>query len=181
MSGFDFLKTGFGVGDENAAMETARQQFVTSAQNILILFAEDALRSAARYVESTGRCRVTKRDMKMGLQYEAIHFFSKPNLEERVMAVAAEEDEEEEEDDDDEEEDEDDGEEDEGEGDDDDEGDDEDDDDEGEDDDEDAVKALPEEERNFCYEMRRVSATWHEWNPTDEAQLLCKRAIDAIP
>ena len=72
---FAFLKTGFGGTESNSTSDDAYNTFVTGAQNILLLFAEDAVRTAGRYVQATGRRNVTKRDMKMALQYEAVHLW----------------------------------------------------------------------------------------------------------
>ena len=174
MSDFSFLRTGFDlVGDEHAAGDDA---FERNMGALLLLFAEDALRIGGSCAIAEGRRTVTEEDVRAAMKYVARSFFESADLEARFPQACADLDAMDDESDDD----------DEGEEDDEDEGEDEyEEEDEGEEDDEgeDEGEPVDAQERHAALELKAkvdaCVATWHEWTPTDPAEVFLKRHIDA--
>ena len=178
MSDFSFLKTGFGVVEEN---DDTTVLFVIAA---LRVFAKDGMITAARYATGQDREEITGQDMRKGLMYQARKFFEQPDdvLHERVREEVQRMEEEEEEDEGEEGEEEE-GEEEEGEEE---EGDEEEgDEEEGEGEEGDEEEGDEEEDSMTLEQCRRlvvhvdtICSHWHLWNPEDPVHRLIKHAID---
>lgn len=166
---FGFMRTGFDLVDQendNIEMDDHRRKQVMC---LLELFLEDALRAAARYTKVHGVRKIGARHMKMSLQHAARTFFEQDDLEGRFATVMAREEEEEDysmDDDSATEEDSSSNE---------------------TSDDNDASATIDVQDRHvseddvaFCAALERHASEWSEWNPTDPAQALVKRSIDAI-
>ena len=124
--------------------------------NVMRLLLKHAVRSAARHAATCGRNIITPRDMCAGLKYEATCFFQRDNLEQELLEMLEESDTEEE---------------------------------------GDAIETALEEggaytiefqegtedDRAFHSKVREIEESWAEWQPDDVAQLLIKKAIDAVP
>ena len=73
-SDFSFMKTGDDVVETTDDLDRDGDDILREANALMLVFAEEAARTAAKYVLSCGRTEVTDLDMKKGLMYQARMF-----------------------------------------------------------------------------------------------------------
>ena len=160
MGDFSFLRTGFNlVGDANGG----DPEFERNMGALLLLFAEDALRIGGSCAIAAGRRTVLEEDVRAAMKYVARSFLGSVDLEARFPQACADLDAMTDEEEDGEE--------------------------GGEDEEEECVgledeaTQVDEGDRATAIELKaRVDAcvaSWHEWEPTDPAEIFLKRHIDA--
>lgn len=76
-SDYSFMKSGSGIGNEHAP----DPELILQVSSIVSTFASNAIETAAKYVEHSGRRIVTAQDIKLCLMVETFQFLENDNTE----------------------------------------------------------------------------------------------------
>ena len=81
MTDYSFMKSGFNNLVEND------EEMIQNITSILVCFSENALKTAAKYVEHAKRRNISAEDLKRCFMFELFAFSKRPNLQEKIENI----------------------------------------------------------------------------------------------